>query len=74
MAEQHTGRAGLGEVQYVFLELPKYAADAEPQTTAEKWAWFFRSARSLEQVPASLSHPYTTALDLAAQAGGVLSG
>jgi predicted transposase/invertase (TIGR01784 family) len=48
MQEQHGGERGLGEVQYVFLELPKYQADQKPKTTVEKWAYFFREARSLE--------------------------
>ncbi len=30
MHEQHTGVAGLAQVQYVFLELPKYTAGSHP--------------------------------------------
>ena len=66
MAERHTGTAGLPEVQYVFLELPKYAAGDQPRTTAEKWAWFFRESRNFRQVPPALSEqPYATALEVA---------
>ena len=66
MIEQHHGAAGLPEVQYVFLELPKYAAGDQPETTADRWAYFFLKASSLQQVPAALSQaPYATALEVA---------
>src|SRR5689334_5696656 len=32
MQEEHTGEVGLPQVQYAFLELPKYRAGADPQT------------------------------------------
>ncbi len=31
MQEKHSGVLGLSEVQYVFVELPKYAGGAEPE-------------------------------------------
>lgn len=66
MTEQHSGVSGLSEVQYVFLELPKYKAGAQPQTTQERWALFFREAATLRQVPPALSAaPYATALEVA---------
>ena len=66
MAERRTGAPGLLEVQYVFLELPKYQAGDAPQTTVERWAYFFREARSLRQIPPALaSGPYAAALEVA---------
>jgi flagellar biosynthesis/type III secretory pathway protein FliH len=57
---------GLPQVQYVFLELPKYAAGDAPQTMVEKWAYFFREAKTLEVVPSALSErPFRDALDVA---------
>jgi predicted transposase/invertase (TIGR01784 family) len=55
MQEQHNGRKGLGQVQYVFLELPKLARDREPETNQEKWAYFFRETGKLRDVPKALS-------------------
>jgi hypothetical protein len=53
-------------VQYVFLELPKYTAGAEPQTTVEKWAYFFREAEQFEVVPSTLAgEPFRDVLDVA---------
>ncbi len=64
--EQHGGELGLGEVQYVFLELPKYKAGTAPSTTVEKWAYFFREARRLTRVPPELANPpYAEALEVA---------
>ncbi len=69
MQEQHGGESGLNEVQYVFLELPKYQADQKPKTTVEKWAYFFREARSLERIPEALSEaPYAEALEVTRKA------
>jgi predicted transposase/invertase (TIGR01784 family) len=66
MQEQHGGALGLPQVQYVFLELPKYAAGDAPQTMVEKWAYFFREAKTLEVVPSALSErPFRDALDVA---------
>jgi predicted transposase/invertase (TIGR01784 family) len=66
MQEQHGGERGLPEVQYVFLELPKYEAGKRPRTTVEKWSYFFREAPSLLRVPEELSEgPYAQALEVA---------
>ena len=66
MQELHSGAAGLGEVQYVFLELPKYAAGDRPETTVERWAYFFREAQAFNRVPEVLSTgPYAEALQVA---------
>jgi predicted transposase/invertase (TIGR01784 family) len=66
MQEQHSGEVGLPQVQYVFLELPKYAAGDQPQTLIDKWAYFFREAKNLEVVPPALSEePFRGALETA---------
>jgi predicted transposase/invertase (TIGR01784 family) len=66
MQEQHSGEQGMAQVQYAFLELPKYNAGDKPQTLVEKWAYFFREANSLEVVPVSLSDgPFRDALEVA---------
>jgi predicted transposase/invertase (TIGR01784 family) len=69
MQEQHGGALGLSQVQYVFLELPKYAAGADPQGTIDRWAYFFREAENLTVVPPVLSQPpYSDALEVARMA------
>ncbi len=66
MQEQHSGEEGLPQVQYAFLELPKYAAGAEPQTLIDKWAYFFREAKNMNVVPPALSEgPFRDALEVA---------
>jgi predicted transposase/invertase (TIGR01784 family) len=66
MQEQHGGARGLSEVQYVFLELPKYAAGTAPETTVDHWAYFFREAENLEVIPPALAEdPYRSALEVA---------
>jgi predicted transposase/invertase (TIGR01784 family) len=66
MQEQHSGEVGLSQVQYVFLELPKYTAGDQPQTLIDKWAYFFREAKNLEVVPPALSEePFRGALETA---------
>ena len=42
MQEQHRGEKGMPQVQYVFLELPKYDAGDNPEALVDKWAYFFR--------------------------------
>ncbi len=70
MQEQHGGALGLSQVQYVFLELPKYASGDEPQGTIDRWAYFFREAENLAVVPPALSAPpYREALEVARMAG-----
>jgi predicted transposase/invertase (TIGR01784 family) len=66
MQEQHVGARGLPEVQYVFLELPKYTAGAAPVTTVDHWAYFFREAENLEVIPPPLAvEPFRSALEVA---------
>ncbi|HEX4961513.1 MAG TPA: Rpn family recombination-promoting nuclease/putative transposase [Thermoanaerobaculia bacterium] len=70
MQEQHGGALGLSQVQYVFLELPKYRSGDDPQGTIDRWAYFFRETKKLEVVPPALSEtPYREALEVARLAG-----
>ncbi len=65
MQEQHGGEKGLSQVQYAFLELPKYEGGDAPRTLVEKWAYFFREARNLDVVPSALSEgPFREALEV----------
>lgn len=57
MQEQQSGIKGLSHLQFVFLELPKYAAGHEPQTHVDKWAYFFREAGNLMAIPEALREP-----------------
>jgi predicted transposase/invertase (TIGR01784 family) len=57
MQEQKSGVAGLPHLQFVFLELPKYAAGHDPQTHVDKWAYFFREAGKLMAIPEALREP-----------------
>jgi predicted transposase/invertase (TIGR01784 family) len=66
MQEQQSGHKGLRQVQYTFLELPKYGAGKNPETLIDKWAYFFREAKNLEVVPPALSKgPFREALEIA---------
>jgi predicted transposase/invertase (TIGR01784 family) len=66
MQEQHGGVQGLGQLQFVFLELPKFDSSCPPRTAVEKWAYFFREASNLEVVPEVLAErPFTDALEAA---------
>jgi predicted transposase/invertase (TIGR01784 family) len=66
MQEQQSGHRGLRQVQYTFLELPKYSAGKGPETLVDKWAYFFREAKNLEVVPPALSKgPFREALEVA---------
>jgi len=66
MQEQQSGHKGLGQVQYAFLELPKYAAGENPVTLVDKWAYFFREAKNLEVIPKALSKgAFRQALEIA---------
>jgi predicted transposase/invertase (TIGR01784 family) len=70
MQEQHGGALGLSQVQYVFLELPKYASGDHPQGTIDRWAYFFREAENLKMVPPALSvPPFREAMEVARMAG-----
>ena len=69
MQEQNSGHKGLRQVQYSFLELPKYTAGNDPETLVDKWAYFFREAKNLEVVPPALSEgPVREALEIARRA------
>jgi predicted transposase/invertase (TIGR01784 family) len=69
MQEQHSGANGLGQVQYVFLELPKYEAGPHPRTVLDKWAYFFREAENLDVIPPELDEaPFREALEVARMA------
>ena len=57
LSEQHTGAPGPGEVQFVFLELPKYDRGDAPRTAVERWAWFFQRATLQRGVPQGLDTP-----------------
>jgi predicted transposase/invertase (TIGR01784 family) len=66
MTEQQGGAKELGQIQLVFLELPKYDASRAPQTMVERWAYFFREADHLTMVPEVLAEPpFITALEAA---------
>jgi predicted transposase/invertase (TIGR01784 family) len=66
MQEQHGGARGLGQLQFVFLELPKYDTSRPPVTAVEKWAYFFREASNLDVVPKVLAEqPFKDALEAA---------
>jgi predicted transposase/invertase (TIGR01784 family) len=71
MIEEQTGsRSKLGQIRLVFLELPKYDTSRPPQTTVEKWAYFFREADNLTVVPEALAEsPFVDALEAARTAG-----
>jgi predicted transposase/invertase (TIGR01784 family) len=69
MQEQHSGHKGLRQVQYAFLELPKYSAGKAPETVVDKWAYFFREAKNLTVIPPALSEaPFRDALEIARMA------
>jgi predicted transposase/invertase (TIGR01784 family) len=71
MTEQQTGAHGLGQIQLVFLELPKYDTSRPPRTVVEKWAYFFREADNLTtMIPEVLAErPFIDALEAARTAG-----
>ncbi len=60
------GAQALSQVQYVFLELPKYRAGDDPRGLIDHWAYFFREAENLDVVPAALAGPpFSEALEVA---------
>jgi predicted transposase/invertase (TIGR01784 family) len=70
MQEQHTGIEGLPQVQYAFLELPKYTGGPHPESMIDKWACFFRQAGSLAVIPPELDlEPFREAFEVARIAG-----
>ncbi|MCP4662039.1 MAG: hypothetical protein GY856_42085, partial [bacterium] len=57
---------GLDQIQYVFLELPKYRAGDAPEGIVDRWAYFFREAKNLEVIPPALDQePFREALEVA---------
>ncbi|MFO0624954.1 MAG: PD-(D/E)XK nuclease family transposase [Polyangiales bacterium] len=67
MAEQASGHRALGQVQYVFAELPKLG-DEVPDSPNERWAAFFAHAQDLEPrslVDVPLTSAQREALELA---------
>jgi predicted transposase/invertase (TIGR01784 family) len=70
MQEQHAGARALSQVQYVFLELPKYEVGDQPSDLVDRWAYFFRETENLEIIPPVLaSPPFRDALEVARVAG-----
>jgi len=70
MTERRTGARDLGQIQLVFLELPKFDSTRPPVSVVEKWAYFFREADNLSVVPEVLAaHPFVDALEAARTAG-----
>jgi flagellar biosynthesis/type III secretory pathway protein FliH len=66
MQEQHSGVRGLSDVQYVFVELPKYVAGPEPEGAVDRWAYFFREAENFKVIPPILQEsPFSDALEVA---------
>ena len=55
MKEEETGAKRFSQVRYVVMELPKYGAGKRPQTMVDRWAYFFREAEKLKEVPEVLS-------------------
>jgi predicted transposase/invertase (TIGR01784 family) len=67
MAEQASGHRSLGQVQYVFVELPKLG-DEVPDSINERWAAIFAHAQDLEPqslVDVPLTMAQREALELA---------
>lgn len=65
MAEQASGAGGDGPIEHVVLEIPKLHGGA-PATGVERWAWIFRHAAELDEVPAHLGEgPQRRAIQLA---------
>ncbi len=64
--EQNSGVRSFSDAQYSFLELPKYAAGAQPVATVDRWAHFFRDAEKLTEIPPALREPpFCEALEIA---------
>ncbi len=66
MQEQQSGVRGFSDVQYRFLELPKYAAGEEPVAAIDCWAYIFRNADKLTEIPPFLqAYPFRDVLEIA---------
>jgi hypothetical protein len=57
MTEQQTGAKELGQIQLVFLELPKYDASRPPHTVVEKWAFDIPAGNTFPPRIAASSSP-----------------
>lgn len=69
MQEHNSGVTGLSQIQYTFLELPKYNAGINPKTLVEKWAYFFLEAKNIDVIPPALAEkPFLDAFDVARRA------
>jgi len=68
MREAVSGIEGLGQAQYVFVELPTVSGGRAPPTAAETWVWLFRDAALLDAMPKGLSEAQEGALHLAEEA------
>lgn len=55
MVDELSGAERLRQMKYVVLELPKYSGGAHPANMVDRWAYFFREAERLTQVPGELS-------------------
>ncbi len=70
MREEKTGARGLSQLRYAFMELPKYKGGADPESTVDRWAYFFRETAHLKSVPPALAEgPYARALEVARSSG-----
>jgi hypothetical protein len=69
LTEADSGADGAAAIEHVVLELPKLHG-GPPEGGAERWAWLFRNAADLTEVPAHLPPgPCRRALELADLSG-----
>ncbi len=68
--ETITNNCYLGEIRHYFIELPKFTkAEAELETTIEKWCYFIKYAGRLEMIPEKLNQgPFRKAFEIASRA------
>lgn len=53
-----TGQHDLTDLEFNFIELPKFTkSEAELETTADKWIFFIRQAMNLDHIPANADTP-----------------
>jgi len=68
--EEQSGIPRFKQLRLVVLELPKYQAQDRPESTVDKWAYFFRQAARLKEVPPPLrGGPFAAALEVARATG-----
>ena len=64
MREDESHESGLTQIQYVFLELAKYTKGDHPESLVDKWAYFFREAHRLTEVPKEFTQaPFVEAFE-----------